>query len=99
MKKKPKVVLDPPFYDDEERELIEDLRAGVYQTVPNQAARMKELKAMAESTLKRKSVTIRIQERVIDQLKSMANEEGMPYQTLISSVLHKYISGKLKEGR
>jgi predicted DNA binding CopG/RHH family protein len=99
MTKRKSVVLDPPFYDDEERDIIEDLRKGVYKSVPNKSARLKELKAMAENTLRRRAVTIRMQERMIEDLKSLALEEGMPYQTLISSVLHKYLTGKLKEVR
>ena len=99
MKKKPADGLDPPFFDDEEREIIEDLRRGVYQPVPNQASRLKELQTVAQNTLRRKSVTIRIQERVIDDLKSIAMEEGLPYQTLISSVLHKFTSTKRKIAR
>jgi len=97
--KKTTVVVDPPFYDDEEREIIEDMRKGVYVPVRNQAARLKKLKAVAENTLRRKSVTIRVQERVIDELKSIALQEGLPYQTLISSVLYKFTTGKLKDVR
>ena len=46
--------------------------------------------------LKDQRMNIRIAKRDMDKLKARALEEGMPYQTLVSSVLHKYISGKLK---
>ena len=95
--KRKTVVPDPPFFDEEERELIEDLRAGGYKSVPNKTARLKLAKKMAENTPRRRSITIRVQERVISDLKSIALEEGLPYQSLISSVLHKFVNGKLVE--
>ena len=45
--------------------------------------------------LKNKRINIRISEKDLTNLKAKSLEEGVPYQTLISSVLHKYISGKL----
>jgi len=42
-------------------------------------------------------MNIRIAKRYIQSLKAKALEEGMPYQTLVSSILHKYITGKLTE--
>jgi predicted DNA binding CopG/RHH family protein len=86
-------------YDDEEREILADLQAGLYVPVPDQDARKRLAQQMAQNTLRRKSVTIRMQERLIDDLKQIASLEGMPYQTLISSVLHKYIAAKQKELR
>lgn len=47
--------------------------------------------------LKDKRMNIRISSRDLNQLKAKALEEGIPYQTLVSSVLHKYLIGKLKE--
>ena len=47
--------------------------------------------------LKNKRINIRISEKDLTNLKAKSLEEGVPYQTLISSVLHKYISGKLVE--
>jgi predicted DNA binding CopG/RHH family protein len=42
-------------------------------------------------------MNIRIAKRDLDGLKAKAIEEGVPYQTLVSSILHKYVIGKLKE--
>jgi predicted DNA binding CopG/RHH family protein len=47
--------------------------------------------------LKDQRMNIRIAKRDIDSLKAKALEEGMPYQTLVPSILHKYLSGKLTE--
>ncbi len=42
-------------------------------------------------------MNIRIAQRDLEGLKTKALEEGMPYQTLVASILHKYVTGKLKE--
>jgi predicted DNA binding CopG/RHH family protein len=44
-----------------------------------------------------KRITIRISSRDLEELQIKALEEGMPYQTLITSILHKYVSGRLTE--
>ena len=52
----------------------------------------------ADATLRKdKRVNIRMAERDLLRLQKKAVEEGLPYQTLISSVLHKYINGRLVE--
>jgi predicted DNA binding CopG/RHH family protein len=48
--------------------------------------------------LKDQRMNIRITKRDLDKLKAKALENGMPYQTLVSSILHKYVTGKIKEG-
>lgn len=54
-------------------------------------------KAASETMAKDKRINIRISSRDLLSLKRKANRYGMPYQTLISSVLHRYLSGELKE--
>ncbi len=44
---------------------------------------------------KKRSISIRISDTVLEQVKRHAGEEGLPYQTLISSILHKYVNHKL----
>jgi predicted DNA binding CopG/RHH family protein len=51
----------------------------------------------ARATLKDHRLNIRLAGPVLDGLKTRAAEEGLPYQTLISSVLHKFVSGRLVE--
>ena len=56
----------------------------------------KELQNAAKSTmLKDQRMNIRIAKKDLEGLKTKALEEGIPYQTLVSSVLHKYVIGKL----
>jgi len=82
----------------EEREILESVEAGEWKRVPSfkkDAARYREY---ARATLKKdKRVNIRMSERDLLHLQKKALEEGLPYQTLISSVLHKYVNGRLVE--
>ena len=89
-------VYDPDYYDDEERELIEEMKRGVYVPAPNLEQRKKELKQAAINTLKKKPITVRVQQLDIMKLKHIAERQGIPYQTLVSSILHRYATGQLK---
>ena len=51
--------------------------------------------AILDVTRKTKNINIRINQLDLENLKRSAEQEGIPYQTLISSVLHKYLSGRL----
>lgn len=83
--------------DEEEQEIENALAAGEYVPAPNQAARLKEWKQAVENYKKKKAVTVRIYERTLRDLKVRAVQEGIPYQTLLTSILHKYVTGQLKE--
>lgn len=81
---------DPQDLDDEERELYEAIEAGEFVPVPNQAAEKAKAQAAARATLnKTRNINIRLSERDLYKLKRKAMEEGIPYQTLASSILHK----------
>lgn len=83
--------------DEEEQEIENALAAGEYVPAPNQTERLKEWKRAVENYKKKKAVTVRIYERTLRDLKVRAMQEGIPYQTLLTSVLHKYVTGQLKE--
>lgn len=86
--------------DEEERKLIESVENGEWQPIPEKEKNkyIKEAKMYAEASMKKdKRMNIRISERDLRNLKIKALEEGIPYQTLVSMVLHKYLSGKLKD--
>ena len=91
------------YFDEEERELIESYIAGVENgtvKMPTEEERAKmaaEWQASAKAFLERKPVTFRIQSGDIGRLKSIASRKGMPYQTLVASVLHQYVNGDLIE--
>ncbi|NQU63497.1 MAG: BrnA antitoxin family protein [SAR324 cluster bacterium] len=78
-------------FDEEERELIESTENDdQWRTVSDIEKRKEELVQMAKETNRKKPITIRLSQADIDALKMIAANEGLPYQTLISSVLHKY---------
>ena len=56
---------------------------------------MNEVKAIINTANKTRNINIRISEYDIEKVKQRSKEEGIPYQTLISSIIHKYITGKL----
>ena len=83
--------------DNEEQKLLEAIEADDFESTLT-PARKSELEAMAAETFKKdKRINIRITNRDLDAIKSKAQREGIPYQTLISSIIHKYISGSLRE--
>ena len=83
-------------YDKEEQDIITSYENGEWVSDPDFEQRKKILQESARNTLqKNKRVNIRISERDIVEIKKRAFEEGLPYQTLISSILHKYINGRL----
>ena len=63
-------------------------------------AELQRMRAAARATaIKDKRVNIRLSSVDLLDIQARALEEGMPYQTLIASVLHKYVTGKLSEGK
>ena len=86
--------------DKEEKELIESIEKGEWRPVRDSAGLKKKLLAAVKTTmLKDQRMNIRIAKRDLEALKARALEEGMPYQSLVSSVLHRYVTGRLVESR
>jgi predicted DNA binding CopG/RHH family protein len=82
----------------EEQEILESVERGEWQSVPKVEEEAVRYQAAAKATLRKdKRVNIRMTERDLVHFQKAAMHEGLPYQTLISSVLHKYINGSLKE--
>ena len=83
---------------NEEKDLLESIEKGEWKSAKNKSALIKELKETAVNTmLKDQRMNIRIGKKDLEGIKAKALEEGIPYQTLVASIIHKYISGKLKE--
>ena len=78
----------------EEDELIASSERGEWVSVGNIDERRKYWEQVARNTLdgKRRRISISVPERDLTKLNTRAAEEGMPYQTLINSILHKYVS-------
>jgi predicted DNA binding CopG/RHH family protein len=96
MKKKSGIVADPPYLDEEERELIESLLTEEWKSVANEKEQIAMLREAAREHRLRKDrrINIRVPDMVVDKIQMRAAKEGLPYQTLISSVLYKFADGQ-----
>lgn len=84
--------------DKEEKELLKSYEKGEWKSVKDIENKKLEYQRYAKNTAaKNKRINIRLSERDLTNLKAKSLEEGMPYQTLVTSIIHKYISGKFKE--
>ena len=84
----------------EEREILEKFERGELRPVPDVESEMTTARHTARTTFRKtRRVNLRVTERDFDLAHARAREEGIPYQTLLSSVIHKYLSGRLTESR
>ena len=82
--------------DDYERELLQAIEEGQLAPMPGPIPDKILLEEAARKTLaKSERLTIRLTKMDLQALKHCAAREGVPYHTLISSVLHKYVTGQL----
>lgn len=90
------------IYTDEELAIIEAVENGEYVPLPIDELEIlkKSLKIAAAETIKqrskRKAISIRLLEDDITKLKAMALNEGIPYQTYITHVIHKITTGQVR---
>lgn len=83
---------------EEEKEILDSYDRGEWNTVQHPEKEILKLQKYASNTLKKdKRINIRISSKDLDLVQVMAVQEGIPYQTLISSIIHKYVSGTLIE--
>jgi predicted DNA binding CopG/RHH family protein len=81
-----------------EEDILDSFERGEWQSVPDLKDEIARYASSAASTLtKDKRINIRISSRDLEDIQTRAAGEGMPYQALIASVLHKYVSGRLVE--
>jgi predicted DNA binding CopG/RHH family protein len=93
---------DPPYVDDEEQDIMESLEdVDVDRTDRPSNERVQELRKAAREHLNRASanMNIRISPEELELIKQRADREGLKYQALVKSVLHKYLTGQLVESR
>lgn len=83
--------------DQEERDLLDDFESGNFTSTLTEK-RKAEIQTSAEDTFKKdKRINIRLSGHDLSAIQRRALEEGIPYQTLVASVLHKYVSGTLQD--
>ena len=85
-------------WDGEEQALLQSFEAGEWRSVPDLTEEMEASRAAARNTFnKSRRINLRVTERDFMLAHARAREEGIPYQTLLSSIIHKYLSGRLTE--
>ncbi len=83
--------------DPYELEVLEAYESGKLKPIASKAELQRMRAAARATSIKDKRVNIRLSSADLLDIQAKALAEGMPYQTLIASVLHKYVSGKLAE--
>ncbi len=87
----------PLKLDEEEMKILRDFERGELRSITRFKEKKRKLEEAAAAFLQKdKRINIRISSRDLEALKKKASKEGMPYQTLISSTLHKFVAGKLR---
>ncbi|MDR4520425.1 MAG: hypothetical protein R3E36_07460 [Nitrosomonas sp.] len=86
--------------DQEEQELLQAFEAGELRQVADFAERKQRHQEYAEAMFRKDArINIRLSSRDLRALQKKALAEGIPYQTLVASILHKYVEGRLHEER
>ena len=94
MKKLSRKAFEP--LDQEEKDLMESIEREEWRSVKNIKQEKDKAIAAARNTLKKdKRINLRLTQKDYHQIQIKAIEEGIPYQTLISSIVHKYLNGSL----
>jgi predicted DNA binding CopG/RHH family protein len=84
--------------DKEEKEILEAYEQGGLRRSRGSRKAIEEHRAVAEATFKKDArINIRLPSKDLRSLQARALREGIPYQTLVASVLHKYVDGQLVE--
>jgi predicted DNA binding CopG/RHH family protein len=81
--------------DEYEKELLQSVENGEWQSYGNIDERMKELQSYVKNQ-KKKAISIRISENDIYELKKRALENGVPYQNIIQMLIHQFASNKIQ---
>jgi predicted DNA binding CopG/RHH family protein len=86
--------------DPDEKKLVRSFERGEWRSVRPTKRQRERYASYAQATFRKdRRVNIRMSSKDLEAIQERAAEEGLPYQTLISSVLHKYASGRLLEAR
>lgn len=84
--------------NNEGKDILDSYEKGQWRPAKNRKREIKRLQQYARNTLQKdKRINIRMSSKDLDRVRVMATQQGIPYQTLISSIIHKYVSGYLRE--
>ncbi|MDA1127552.1 MAG: antitoxin [Chloroflexi bacterium] len=85
-------------FNKEEKDLVESYERDEWRSSTNQDSDIERYGQYARATFKKDMrVNIRLSKKDLEAIQARALEEGIPYQTLMGSVLHKYVGGRLVE--
>ncbi len=83
-------------YDEEEKNIIDAYESGKMKLSTHSRKNLENIKVIAKNTFKKdKRITIRLYAHDYKGIQKKALEMGIPYQTLISSLIHRYVEGEL----
>lgn len=84
----------------EEKDISRTFARGEWKSVKNRKTELRRYQSYAREALQKSSrVNIRLSPQDLEGMQMRALDEGIPYQTLMASVIHKYVSGRLVERR
>lgn len=84
--------------DADEKQILDSFERGEWRSVEGAKRERSRYARYARATFRKdRRLNIRISSKDLEAIQKRALEEGLPYQTLISSLLHKYASGRLRE--
>jgi len=85
-------------YDREEQSILDAYEKGDIHARPPSRTEINEVKNAAKNTFRKdQRITIRLYDHDLKGIKKKAMEKGLPYQTLVSGVIHQYVEGELAE--
>ena len=85
--------------DKEEAALEKEIENGEWVAVPDLENEINKTRVQAHHSLnKNKKINLRLSDWDYTKIKIKAVQEGLPYQTMISGLIHKYVTGQLKTG-
>ena len=83
-------------YDDEDLKMLEEMKTSTFTVIDDKKEIDKYVQAAKEYKEAKKLISIRLANRDIIKVKKMAEEEWIPYQTLISAIIHKVANWKIE---
>jgi len=93
-----KQILQPDYFDQEEQKLIESIERDEFVPVAADESQLSLLQQAAKASVHEREVKeITFFKRDLQRIRVIAAQKGLPYQALISAIVHQYANGQLKE--
>ena len=84
--------------ENDEQKLLKSVESDEWRSIPDREAEISRYRGYASATFKKdQRINIRLSSKDLHALQKRALREGIPYQTLVASVLHKYVTGQFTE--